>query len=315
MITATLFAWALAAAQQPVASPPIAPYQAVGSADPARPGAAETLALTPDSYDRMTVAVTIGEAGPFRFLVDTGSDRTVLSKDLAKRLSLRPQPAAVLNSATGSSIVPVAQVLALRVGRKTVRTIDAPLLDSGDMGADGILGIDALRSQRLRFDFAARTLSIASDDEARTASGPNDIVVRARRAGGRLVITDATVDGQRVSVVIDTGSQLSVANRVLQRRMRDDGLGTPAGLLSVTGQTLVGDVSRIGSLRLGNAELRDVAVLFADAHVFSKLDLDDRPAMLLGMNALAAFDTVVIDFARKRVHFVLRNAAGIAERR
>jgi hypothetical protein len=46
-------------------------------------------------------------------------------------------------------------------------------------------------------------------------------------------------------------------------------------------------------------------VAFANAHVFRKLGLEERPALLLGMNAMKAFDRISIDFASKKVRFVL----------
>jgi hypothetical protein len=46
-------------------------------------------------------------------------------------------------------------------------------------------------------------------------------------------------------------------------------------------------------------------VAFADVHPFRKLGLTDRPALLLGMDAMQAFDQVSIDFANRRVRFVL----------
>ena len=50
--------------------------------------AADELALGNDYGGRMTVAVEIGGKGPYRFLVDTGSERTVISRQLAERLGL-----------------------------------------------------------------------------------------------------------------------------------------------------------------------------------------------------------------------------------
>ena len=38
--------------------------------------------------DRMTVPVLLSGSGPFRFLVDTGADRTAISRQLASRLNL-----------------------------------------------------------------------------------------------------------------------------------------------------------------------------------------------------------------------------------
>ena len=58
--------------------------------------------------------------------------------------------------------------------------------------------------------------------------------------------------------------------------------------------------SPIGGLRLQN-----LSIAFADAPPFRRLGLDERPAMLLGMNELRAFRRVAIDFATRKVLFDL----------
>ena len=45
--------------------------------------AAELLPTVTSDEDRLTVALTVAGHGPFRFLVDTGSDRTAVSRQLA----------------------------------------------------------------------------------------------------------------------------------------------------------------------------------------------------------------------------------------
>ena len=54
-------------------------------------------------------------------------------------------------------------------------------------------------------------------------------------------------------------------------------------------------------IRIGGAALRHLSVAFADAEPFRQLRLDDRPALLLGMDALRLFERVSVDFANRRV--------------
>lgn len=65
----------------------------------------DIVAIRKDQWSRMTVPVKVGEQGPFRFLIDTGSQNTVLSRDLAQRLSLVPNRKARLVSVAGTQIV------------------------------------------------------------------------------------------------------------------------------------------------------------------------------------------------------------------
>ncbi len=298
---------ASAAEGEPV--PPVTHYEAVVG----RPQAAENdqpaeLAMASDGHDRLTVPVRLGASRTYQFLVDTGSDRTSISRQLARELGLRERAKAELHSATGRSEVRMAHLPELRMSRRAVRNITAPMLDANDMGADGILGIDSLRSQRVVFDFAEGRLSVMSRDAADGMIDKEAIVVRAKRLEGRLVITDAEVDGIPVRVVLDTGSSLTIGNAALSRklgRQRAPANVRAIELISVTGAPLRGDLTTVGGLEIGGARLEGLGVVFADAHTFRQLKLDRTPALLLGMNALRGFDQVSIDFASRTLSLVL----------
>lgn len=51
----------------------------------------EVVAVKPDTADRMIVPVRIGISGPYHFLVDTGSQKTALSIELAAQLAFVPK--------------------------------------------------------------------------------------------------------------------------------------------------------------------------------------------------------------------------------
>ena len=301
-----------------VTSSPGSRFEALSQPSPDDPSAAhDKLGFARDSYQRMTVPVRLGGKGPFRFLVDTGSDRTAISRQLAVALQLDSAPRARLHSATGETQVAMVVVPNLMLSRKAMKRIDAPLLDAADIGADGILGIDALRSERLSFDFVARTVSLTNSPEITEIDDRDVIVVRARRRDGRLVITDAAAEGQHVSVVLDTGSQYSVGNAALRRALERRGtldIRGPIELISVTGATLRGELAVIGELQIGGTTVRGLAMVFADAHTFRQLDLDRRPAILLGMNGLESFDKVSIDFASRKLRLVVSSATSIGQR-
>lgn len=304
-----LFALLLLPAAQAAASPPPLIDYAVSSSavDDVSSRGASPLPMASDGFERPTVPVRLGGEGPFHFLVDTGSNRTSVSLELVARLGLAEHDRALMHSASGPSRVRMAVLPELQAGRRTVRRIRAPMFSAVNIGADGILGVDSLRSQRLLFDFRRGILSI----EPEASAGPLEegaILVRARRKGGRLIITDAEVDGVAVRVVLDTGSSMTVGNSALRRRLEKRGgpdIVGPIELVSVTGRALRGDLARVGRLDIGGARLESPAMMFADAHTFRTLGLDRRPAVLLGMDALRAFDQVTIDFAAKRVALVV----------
>jgi predicted aspartyl protease len=151
---------------------------------------ATNLQFRNDQYDRMTVPVRVAGHGPYRFLVDTGADRTAISADLARQLRLSERKGTTLHSVTGISEVQTASVPTLDITAKQVTNIDAALLRSEHMGADGILGLDSLRSQRVLFDFRNQTLTIVPSDTF-VREDRDTIVVTAKVRNGRLILTHA----------------------------------------------------------------------------------------------------------------------------
>ena len=267
----------------------------------------QDIAFKIDRHDRMTVPVRLGGKGPYRFLVDTGADRTAVSTAIAAELGLLSGPMATLHSVTGISAVRTASVPQLELTHNRVRSVEAPLLERVHMGADGILGVDSLRSQRVLFNFKTRLISIVpSAREEREEAGT--IVVRGKLRRGHLIVTSARANQVPVTVVLDTGSEITMGNAALRARLeakRRLGPGTAVEMTSVTGEKLVGQAFRLNRVEIGDVVLKDLVVLFSSAPIFRSLSLEDRPAVLLGMNAMQAFDKVSIDFARKQLKMVV----------
>jgi predicted aspartyl protease len=258
--------------------------------------------------DRMTVAVSVGGRGPYRFLVDTGSERTVISRQLAQRLQLESGKDAILHSVVGINDVSTVFIPRLQVSNNIISVVDAPALEASNIGADGMLGIDSLRSQRVLFDFKAQTMSITPSKKPLERLDGETIVVRARARHGRLIFSQARIDGQKVTVIIDTGSQVTIGNSALQRSLmkrRIWEVPDAVTIESVTGEKLSAKVANLKQLELGGLRIDDLAVAFTDAHIFKQLGLQNQPALLLGMNAMRAFDRISIDFESKKVRFVL----------
>ncbi len=268
----------------------------------------EDIKFKSDMAQRMTVPVLLVGQGPYRFLVDTGADRTAISRELASRLKFAAGDDASLHSVAGVSTVSTATVPSLQLTRKEIHNINAPLLETANMGADGILGTDSLRSQRVMFDFQAQTLSIVPSAAPDFKAEPGTIVIEGARRNGRLVVTEATANGRPLTVVIDTGSQVSVGNEALRRSL----LGAKAlsgseqvVLESVTGDKIPGDYMFLRDLQIGGVGLKDLAIVFANAHTFKQLGFQNKPALLLGMNAMRAFKKVSIDFANRKLRVVV----------
>ncbi len=270
-----------------------------------KPETPSSIAASKDQADRMTVPIMIDGKGPFDFVIDTGADRTVLSRELAARLALPPGPAAAVHATSGVEVEQTAIVDTLLVGGRKIRNIQAPLLARGDLGADGMLGIDSLRDQTMIMDFKGHRLLVAKSDPV--ADDRRTIVVHARSRYGELILVDASISGVPIYVILDSGAQNTIANTTLRRmlatRRRDEGLDLNVQVLSVTGGATAAEFRIVPTATLGDATLHNLPVAFADLHTFAQFDLTDRPAMLLGMDVLRIFDRVSVNFRRREVSF------------
>ena len=264
-----------------------------------------------DGHQRLTVPVRIGTNGPYDFLIDTGAERTVLARGLAERLGLVPSGKATLVGVAGAIAVDLVDVEEVKLGTRSFYDLSAPLLEGAHIGADGIIGLDGLQNQRVLIDFKRNLIAVA---DAKSLGGNTgyEIVVRAHRRGDQLIMTNALVDGIKTDVVIDTGAQNSIGNRALQTALAKRRKGEQTQLMSVTGQQIVADVAMTRRIQLGKMDLTGMALAFADAPPFKSLGLHDKPALLLGMGQLRAFQRVAIDFDSKKILFDLPQGSGIA---
>ena len=261
------------------------------------------IAFDQDRYERMTVPVTIGGEGPYRFFIDTGAQATVVTSRITDDLELAPSGKAMLVAMGSKRLVDTIAIDQLEFADRTLSGLTSPLLERHHIGADGILGLDTLQDMRVLIDFAEGRMSVADAEQFRGNSG-YEIVVRARAKLGQMIITNARLDGVKVAVIIDTGAQNSVGNMALLKRLRSRGDMTFSST-DVHGVTIEGDLAYAKRLEIGDMQLTQVPVGFADSPALEALGYTDQPALILGMANLRMFDRVAIDFSSRRVLFDL----------
>lgn len=269
---------------------------------PATPPAAELVAFGYDRHERPTTAVTIGDAGPYEFLIDTGAQATVLSRELADTLGLFDRRPVTLVGMASRVATHTVALIGLGIGRRRTDVPRVALVEGPHIGgADGVLGLDALQGQRVLFDFTRRTMTVATSEEASSSRG-YEIVVRARARSGQLIITDARVDGIRTAVVIDTGAEVSIGNEALARRLQAR-QQERMELNDINGAVASGHVRIAGEAEIGRLKLASLAIVFTSSPAFQALDLENRPAMFLGMRELRLLRRIAIDFGTRRILF------------
>ncbi|QXF13615.1 retroviral-like aspartic protease family protein [Sphingopyxis terrae] len=268
-----------------------------------------------DATRRMAVDVMIGGQGPFSFLVDTGAERTVIARELADRLKLAPGEQLRLATIGGSATVPSFRVAALQMTDLQLKGLTAPAFYGRHIGAAGLIGVDMLEDRRVLIDFRKQHMEIlATRKRAAPIIRDDDaIVVTARNAAGRLILSDARLDGKRIDLIVDTGAQTSVGNLALQRLVAAKRANrvpfVETTLSAVTGEAVPATRTAIKRITVKGLDINDLPVSFADSQAFRALGLDDRPALLLGMDSMSLFDRIEIDFPNRRVVFDLPSGA------
>ena len=255
---------------------------------------------------RMTVEVRVNGRGPYRFLVDSGADTSVVGLRIARDLQLPVGSPANLHGITASARVDRVLVDELSLGQSVIRNLELPALREQDLGGDGMIGIDALVEQRLMMDFEQRVIK-AEDARTPVRWADGEIVVTARRRRGQLILTEVRAAGLSLEAVIDTGSEITIGNLALRDKLlRKRHKFETISVTGVTGVTVELQLARVDQLRLGSITLRDVPIAFADVPPFKVFGMNEQPALLLGTDLLETFRRVSLDFRARKVRFQLR---------
>lgn len=278
---------------------------AAGVCWPALQGIA-TVALVTDRRGRLIVPVLVDDRGPFRFVVDTAAEVTVVSTWLAAELRLPAVDDRVRQLHGSTTSVPATSHVIGHLQFDAIRrsSLDCVAVAPAGLGdVDGIVGADSLVDAVLDIDLerssvrAGQGLLPPRGDGWRTAAGV--------RWNGPLLSMDARLGSRRVRAILDTGAQRSVGNEALRRSLGREAL--PAGMVEpliltgVDGSTQVASAVGAPALRTAGITFAAAPLWCADLPVFARWGYEKTPAMLLGMDRLARVRRLVVDYARGQV--------------
>lgn len=317
ILPALLLAAAAPAQDAPLAAVPQDAPPAPAAEPATTPATEEDLAFLMERQ-RMTVPVQVAGSGPHRFIIDTGAQRTVISRELASELGLPRGRDVRLVAMTGRANVGTVMVSSLAVSSFAGSKIEAPTLERRHMGALGILGIDTLQGHAVAIDFDTTTMRVSPSVRRKRrarAAAPGEIVIQAKSLFGQLVVTDADFRGTKVRVILDTGTEVSMGNEALRRRVARSHKGMrDIELISVIGDKMVAGYTQVPQVKIGSVTFENLPVAFSASAPFKEWGLEEKPALLLGMDALRMFRRVNIDFANREVRLLMPRGSGFAAR-
>jgi predicted aspartyl protease len=265
---------------------------------------------TRDRIGRVWVPVQVDGQGPFRLVLDTGAQRSAVTKETARKLGLSQDvsPPVLLHGATGSAITPTVSVETLRVGDLLLQPASMPVVADVFGGAEGLLGVDGMQDHRIFIDFGNDLISISRSRNRRVEAGFTAVSFLPDRKN--LLVVRARVNNLSVRAIIDTGAQATVGNialqRALRKRLKRDVVG-PDRIQGATGEWQEGVGTRSTEIRLGDLIVRDAHVTFADLRIFENWEMNDEPALMIGMDLIGLVDQLVIDYRRRELHIKPRD--------
>jgi len=178
------------------------------------PAAAADASLVPvplaiDARGGVILEVRVNDAGPFRFMLDTGASRSIVSDDLARELRAPVVAKSEVVTSAGSELHLIVQLGSVAVAGSRAANLLAPVVPASrlqQLGARvrGVLGQDFLSAFNYTLDYRRARLTW---DEALTCAGPE--VMRLVAAEGRYVLR--LDDGLRL--VPDSGAEVAVLFR------------------------------------------------------------------------------------------------------
>jgi predicted aspartyl protease len=216
----------------------------------------------------LIVPVTLNGAGPFDFLVDTGTNTTLIDPQVATELGLDAVDRLVVQTAAGETVALRYRVGRLGVGNEEaegaeVLAVPLPTLRSLDKNIRGILGMNFLQGFSFRLDYANRRIELYSQGELPVASSEKNAPVRLE--DGALIVTVRTPVAAlgEWRLVLDSGIATAVIPRDRIKQVAENAAFGESGFLegaAANVQTNGGQAAgfaitvrnaQIGGLRLG----------------------------------------------------------------
>lgn len=249
-------------------------------------------------------------------ILDTGAAQGGITREMATRLGLEPVDNVAAYGASGAANVDIVELPAILVGgidagnRRAIVIADSVLAsDEGDTLA-GIVGVPFLRRFDVLIDAPGGVLRLyargAAPEEIPSVHASAD-ALPFRLSGSGLISLDATVNGQVVRGVFDTGARHLMLNWPAAERA---GIETSEDPVSERRRGVGNEVvrshgGRIDQLELGATAWESVDAQVADLPIFRILGLGDLPTMLVGSPAVQGCP-VLISYETKTLRLCRR---------
>jgi predicted aspartyl protease len=238
------------------------------------------IAIGPERELLVSVVIN-GE--PVTLQLDTGASTTTLTPRARERLHLNGG-VPVRGHGAGGPLEHVELVLlyTTEVCDHLVRYLPAAIVDLDN--ADGVLGMDVLGLYITEIDLAHHQLRLHKSWDT-TWRTPDLEPVHYEPLGGGQIRIEVVVEGRPVTAIVDLGANTSFANRRAAPD-REEASSMMTATVGADGHPATFATMHDVSVGIGDQTFVASALLVGDLPIFRKLGVADRPAMILGADAL-----------------------------
>lgn len=268
-----------------------------------------------DQIGRIWAPVYIDGEGPFRMVLDTGASNSAVTASVAQALGipLNEGEPIELRGVNGSALVPSIRVRDMLVGDLLIHAPLLPIVPDALGGAQGVLGTEGLLDKRIVIDFRHDQITIKRSRGRMRGFG--FVTIPMQITANHLLTTTAHVGSMRVTAIIDTGAESSIANLALRQDLQRHRTRYKFAADTVVGATDVltsGEDAAFPPIYLGDVQIDGAHITTGDMQIFDLWKLTDKPAILIGMDALGTLDELVIDYRARELQLLVHHS-GVTE--
>jgi hypothetical protein len=270
-----------------------------------------------DRIGRIWAPVMINGKGPFKLVLDTGSTNSALMESVALVLGLdmNSEPQTRLLGVTGTALVSTVRIDSMVAGDLQLGSQRVPIVIDALGGAEGVLGTKGLTDMRVHIDFRGDQILITRSRGQRAPAGFSTVPLDLTR--NRLPLMEATIGGIRVKAIIDTGGPTSSGNVALRDALLWKRKAPAVSRDEITGATAdvqYGEGYPAPPIDIGPLRIRNAHITFGDMKIFEHWKMMKEPALLIGMDTLGQFDTLIIDYRLSEMQFRLPGVPSLSLR-
>lgn len=210
------------------------------------------------------VSARVEGRGPFDFLLDTGTNTTLVSERLAARLALRATDRVTLLTVAGERAVPRTSLRTLELGGRAAADVEALVCELRELRAldprvEGVIGQNVLSRFAYTLSYDGRRIEFDAEGE----SAPDGVRVPFVSDEGRLIVPAraAGAEGRALRLVLDAAATGLLLFGEAARALCPAGeRASPARYVATEAGRTPAVPARVSALEVGAETLRDLAV-------------------------------------------------------